>query len=851
MKINRIEIENFKPYRKVVLPPEGKLPEGLFIVQGPNSTGKTSLVEAVLWALWGPRAIPGVKQEQLIKKGESSCQVTLDFEVEDVEYQIRRRYTRGAGPSVILLRRANGKLVPVEKGATQVENELNRILGVTYQEALDTLFIRQGEVDKLATARPGELRDLIRDLFGLKKLEHISDILSEKAKNAEKEIQQLERETVLIKEKERQIEELKEELRRLEQQKSKIMKTIKELEEELQRIPETRILKNLKDLNSEIEKTRVEAESITQQMEIREKTRKDLEEEIDNLKSQLEKAAEEADKLKDEEEKMPSSEIIKKLRNNINIAEQHLKNKEQIEDEIIKDVAKIDLPFNPLKETEKIAAFTSELKSRHRETERKNKEIAEKVKSLLRSIGALEGQWRELDGNIKTLKGQRECPTCLRPLTGENMNEVMNRIRSKIREIKQNIKKLGEEREKTEKEQENTLNQLKQIEEQLDNLKSIQEKCERYSSEGKKADTAFQKALETLKEIGYSKIEEMLSSLNVKDLDELLEKKGKVTGQLKEKEREIGNLKEKIRKTEKRLTDEQKQIKKLKEKLHKLNIKLNDAKEKFSQILQSLQTESLETFLEKFRKKTLDDLITQREILETELKGRKEKLGEIEDQIKGKKDKNQKIINELKELYEKLKLLKEKRKEHAHIEQLRILMDDFISEHVVRNRLCGALKTATTNYLTYFSAGRYTLLDIDAPTRGPYGAGVTITLKDHVDELEKTRELLSGGDKACLGLALRMAISNLMSRIRPFKSERLKRPKVRCLIMDEPLGGLDSKRRPEVVRTLINDKTFTQIFLITHTNLLLSDEELSSAHRITVHQEAGTSRISFQPAKTA
>jgi len=798
VKINRIEIENFKPYRKVVLPPEGKLPEGLFIVQGPNSTGKTSLVEAVLWALWGPRAIPGVKQEQLIKKGESSCQVTLDFEVEDAEYQIRRRYTRGAGPSVILLRRANGKLVPVEKGATQVENELNRILGVTYQEALDTLFIRQGEVDKLATARPGELRDLIRDLFGLKTLERITDVLRERAKAIDNEIRKLERETAIIKEKERRRDELEGEIKKLKQQRDETLNKINELKSELEKIPSTRILENLKKLSLDVEKTTVEVQNLTQQLEIREKTRKEMEEEKLNLQNQLKKALEEAEKLKAKDKEMPNSENIKKLRKLINVAEQHLNLKANIAAEVRKEATRIELPFDPLKETEKIEKFTYELQSRFNEMERKNKEVAEKVKSLIQSIGTLKGRGGELNENIKTLHGRRECPTCLRPLTEENMDEVMERIKSKIQEIEERIRKLDGERDKAEREQEELSKQLRQMERQKNILETIREKCNDYSKEEEKANKALQKAAGILSVMGYPSVEEMLSTLNVKNLDELLEKRVEITSQLNAKIREVDSLKERLRKKEEIMAKEREEIRKLEDKIRKLNTKLDEVKEKLTQILRSLRIESLEDLLKTFKKKTLDELITYRKVRETELKAKRKDRCKIEKQIREKREKHQKVIVELEELEKKLKLLKEKKKEHVHTEQLRILVDDFISEYVIRNRLCGALKTATTNYLICFSTGRYSLLDIDAPTRGPYGAGVIITLKDHVDQLEKTRELLSGGDKACLGLALRMAISNLMSRIRPFKSERLRRPKIRCLIMDEPLGGLDSKRRPEV-----------------------------------------------------
>jgi len=53
MKILRLELKNFKPFRDLVLPDTGYLPNGLIIIKGANSTGKSSIVEAILWALWG------------------------------------------------------------------------------------------------------------------------------------------------------------------------------------------------------------------------------------------------------------------------------------------------------------------------------------------------------------------------------------------------------------------------------------------------------------------------------------------------------------------------------------------------------------------------------------------------------------------------------------------------------------------------------------------------------------------------------------------------------------------------------------------------------------------------------
>ncbi|MFW9975991.1 MAG: hypothetical protein ACFFDQ_12040, partial [Candidatus Thorarchaeota archaeon] len=44
-------------------------------------------------------------------------------------------------------------------------------------------------------------------------------------------------------------------------------------------------------------------------------------------------------------------------------------------------------------------------------------------------------------------------------------------------------------------------------------------------------------------------------------------------------------------------------------------------------------------------------------------------------------------------------------------------------------------------------------------------------------------------------------------------------PRVRSVLLDEPLGGLDKLRREAVVRNLMNDQSFEQILLITHTDV--------------------------------
>lgn len=107
---------------------------------------------------------------------------------------------------------------------------------------------------------------------------------------------------------------------------------------------------------------------------------------------------------------------------------------------------------------------------------------------------------------------------------------------------------------------------------------------------------------------------------------------------------------------------------------------------------------------------------------------------------------------------------------------------------------------------------------------------------DNFNGVPESIEVLSGGDKTALGMALRLAISELMSKIRPTKESPKKNPKIDILLLDEPLAALDETRRERILKHLIKSKTFSQIFLITHT-AIPSD---FNTHKIIVNKDHST-----------
>ena len=201
MRIVSLEVENFKPFRKVRIPPgDGRMPEGLFLILGPNSMGKTSLVQSILWALMGEDVIEVSSRRRLVRRRQPGCKVDLTFEIGGETYRVVRRLTlkktRKKSTDEFdceadLSQLVGTKFIPVKSGAPKVNKEVEKLLSITPENMSNTVFIRQKEVDTLATAEPAYLREVITKLFGLDEFETVKDRLSDRSTGLQGQIDDL------------------------------------------------------------------------------------------------------------------------------------------------------------------------------------------------------------------------------------------------------------------------------------------------------------------------------------------------------------------------------------------------------------------------------------------------------------------------------------------------------------------------------------------------------------------------------------------------------------------------------------------------------------------------------------
>ena len=89
----RLTVKNFMCYRDdvPVLDLEGV---HLACLCGANGHGKTALLDAITWALWGSARTR--TQEELVHQGQTDMAVALDFSARGQRYRVSRRHSRSA-----------------------------------------------------------------------------------------------------------------------------------------------------------------------------------------------------------------------------------------------------------------------------------------------------------------------------------------------------------------------------------------------------------------------------------------------------------------------------------------------------------------------------------------------------------------------------------------------------------------------------------------------------------------------------------------------------------------------------------------------------------------------------------
>ena len=775
MILSKLHLENFKKYTNYDI----EFGEGLVGIIGKNGSGKSTIFEAILFALYGEFKSRGAKD--VVRNANASTKdavvVELDFEFESTEYKVQREF-RGKALSANAKFFKNGSLTTT--GAKEVTSSIVRLTGMSKDAFMHTLFASQKELTSLSTLKNEDRKKMIRKLLGLEKIDFVEKELVEKSRELKREISAF-AEVLLgddeIKVKQEQIksnEEKKTLLMKDEQNKTKELVTLKDKEQAIK-----------KELDVFI-KTKEQKQKLFSDLKL-----------LTNSKS-LEmlnqaKLIAENHELEHKQEELKSLASVKKeylslpedLKTQEKLKEYHLKRegltKEQVQlrDQYTKSKADI-ATLN--KECEAYEKYSLDAKSLEQElsgrvdaievTQRTEQELLVGIKAEQRAIDETNTKINK----IKKLGQNSECPTCTRQLL-EEYDNVINSLNAIVQETHQ--KKIDAH---------NT--QLKNVQEQkakLLELKSVKDK--EYQELTKKLNIIVSKQNDlsrakehfTLVEKKGLKNKEELKTLEQFSYDEKLHANVRTKyNELTPKYKHAMSLETEL----KRFETVKKDLEKVTAHIEELKKKHQDKEQEYNKVLYDEDAHKQKLTQHDEALKTVDAQTTT-------LNDIKVAIASIVGEIKT-------IQNSLDNNDAQLKKVQTKKDDLRDYEKIKLSLAEFKTK--LNAKVAPRISSLASEMYSQITKGRYQHIEVS----NDFDFFI-------YDEGKKYPiERFSGGEIDLANLVLRIAISKTLTELSGASS-------IGFLAFDEVFGSQDEARRMEILEAFHTIKEqYRQIFLISH-----------------------------------
>lgn len=169
MRPTHLSIEGLTAFRTLQEVEFGEL--DLFVITGPTGSGKTSILDAMTFALYGDVCrVKSGELRDLISHGATHVKVSLDFLINGDSFRVARRMKKvGQGHDVHFVRVEEGEEIPVcdSSGVTAVNKAIEETLGLDFSAFTKAVLLPQGAFHEFLKGDASARRKILIDLLDL------------------------------------------------------------------------------------------------------------------------------------------------------------------------------------------------------------------------------------------------------------------------------------------------------------------------------------------------------------------------------------------------------------------------------------------------------------------------------------------------------------------------------------------------------------------------------------------------------------------------------------------------------------------------------------------------------------
>ena len=270
-----------------------------------NGSGKSAILESILWCLFNKSRAP--MMNDIIRWGEASCSVEMEFDHDDTRYKILRTRNRKNSTSTVEFSYLNklGDWSDLSGSTSGSTNDIiEKTIKLDYKTFINSIYFRQNDISEFAEADPAKKKDILKSIIDISRWDEYEKLSKKMGREISSECKILEASISNYDEVESSLIDAKNSLKdktaslaSLKSNKAVITEKLDKISKEYESVKKSLDTDNYDSTIEEIENLRQNVEAIKKSLEDVDAKISEERSKIDALKEDLKKKLDEAPKV--------------------------------------------------------------------------------------------------------------------------------------------------------------------------------------------------------------------------------------------------------------------------------------------------------------------------------------------------------------------------------------------------------------------------------------------------------------------------------------------------------------------------------------------------------------------------